>query len=130
MSPLDEVTRSSVERIWQGVVDGSVSREEAHAWAEPWVEGDSGSGDVMTDSGLQHLHGFDLVWVDDDRTITQHGGIGPRVHSAADIERAFTAWQAACDSYDADPVGYVRQVQASALANLLGDLREHGREAE
>ncbi|PPK71144.1 hypothetical protein V5P93_003007 [Actinokineospora auranticolor] len=118
-----EATRSAVAQVWQGVLDGTISRDEAHRWAAPWVEGDSGVEDPMTNSGLQHLHGFDLVWVDDARTTVRHGGGGLPAHTRTDVQQAFAAWRTACDSYDADPAGYLRRVKAAALAALSEESR-------
>ncbi|GAA2998346.1 hypothetical protein [Actinokineospora diospyrosa] len=98
MATPEEPTRDAVARMWRGVLDGTISRDAAHEWAAPWVEGELLVEDVMTDSALQHLHGFDMVWVDEARTIVQHGGAGTPVHSLAHIEITLETWRTNCDS--------------------------------
>jgi hypothetical protein len=61
------------------LLDGTVSRADAHRWASRWVEGDDPDiSDPMVWSALQRLHGFDLVWTDSARTTVRHGGPGAR----------------------------------------------------
>jgi hypothetical protein len=115
MSTPEEATRATVAEMWQAVLDGTVSRADAHRWASRWVEGDDPDvSDPMVWSALQRLHGFDLVWTDPARTTVRHGGSNGYVHTMREIREAFTAWRAACESYDADPAGYVRRMKEAA----------------
>jgi hypothetical protein len=101
--------------MWQAVLDGTVSRSDAHRWASRWVEGDDpDNSDPMVWSALQRLHGFDLVWTDSARTTVRHGGPGTPVHTTGEIQEAFAAWRAACQSYDADPAEYVPRKKEAA----------------
>jgi hypothetical protein len=52
--------RAEVEAKWEAVIDGRLTREEVHDWAEPFVL-DERSDDVMVLAALQQLHGFDLT---------------------------------------------------------------------
>jgi hypothetical protein len=108
----EQATRTTVGEVWQAVIDGTLSRDEAHH-AEDL--------DRMVLSALQRLHGFDLVWTDVARTTVRHGGSEVYVHSAGDLRQALTAWQDDCRSYDADPVGYVRRKKAAARAAAQRD---------
>jgi glutathione S-transferase len=115
MSSPAQATRAAVAEMWQGVVDGTVSRADAHRWAKRWVEGDDPDvSDPMVWSALQRLHGFDLVWTDAARTTVRHGGDGVDVHSMREIQAALVAWRAACERYDADPAEYVRRMKEAA----------------
>jgi len=118
----EQATRTTVGEVWQAVIDGTLSRDEAHRWAARWIEADDAEVlDRMVLSALQRLHGFDLVWVDVARTTVRHGGSEAYVHSASGIRQALTAWQDDCRSYDADPVGYVQRKKAAARAAVQGD---------
>ncbi|MEV0680100.1 hypothetical protein AB0I60_26615 [Actinosynnema sp. NPDC050436] len=113
----EQATRTAVGEVWQAVVDGTLSRVEAHRWAARWIEADDAEAlDRLVLSALQRLHGFDLVWTDGARTTVRHGGSEAYVHSAGEIRQALTAWQDDCRSYDADPVEYVQREKAEARA--------------
>jgi hypothetical protein len=115
MSTPAEATRATVTQMWQAVIDGTVSRDDAHRWAGQWVEGDDTEvGDLMVRSALQRLHGFDLVWTDKAHTKARHGGPGTHIHAVGEIQQTFTAWRAACENYDIDPAGYLRRVRKAA----------------
>lgn len=113
----EEATRATVEAMWRGVIAGEVSREDAHRWAARWVEGDVDADDLMTRSGLQHLHGFDMVWADATQTATRHGGPGTYVHPLDDVVQALDRWRAKCARYDADPEEFHRQVRQAARSD-------------
>lgn len=108
-------TRATVAETWQAVLDGTVSRADAHTWASQWVEGDDPDvSDPMVWSALERLHGFDLVWTDTARTTVRHGGSDAYVHTMWEIQTTFNAWRASCESYDADPAGYIRRKKEAA----------------
>lgn len=122
MTVPEQATRTTVGAVWQAVLDGTVSRDEAHRWAARWIEADDPEvPDRMVWSALQRLHGFDLVWTDVARTTVRHGGSEAYVHSAGDIRQAFATWQDDCRGYDADPVGYVQRKKAAARAAAQRD---------
>jgi hypothetical protein len=52
---------SGIEAKWEAVIDGRLTREAVHDWAEPFVLHERGGADVMVLSALQQLHGFDLT---------------------------------------------------------------------
>lgn len=117
-------SRADVAAVWHALINGEVTREEVHAWTVPWVEGDVTAQDLMTDSALLYLHGFDLTHPLDNPTSMRHGGPGVYVHSEAWISESFRRWRANCSQYDADPVGWVqgrremaRAVEAERRAN-------------
>jgi hypothetical protein len=118
----EQATRTTAEDVWQAVVDGTLSRDEAHAWAARWVEADDPQiNDLMVLSALQRLHGFDLVWTDVARTTVRHGGSAAYVHSSGDIRQALATWRDDCRSYDADPAGYVQRKREAARAAAQRD---------
>ncbi|HEX8868049.1 MAG TPA: hypothetical protein VF821_20485 [Lentzea sp.] len=122
MTVPEQATRTTVAEVWQGVLDGTVSRDEAHSWAARWIEADDPEvPDRMVLSALQRLHGFDLVWVDVERTTVRHGGSAAHVHSLGDIRQAFASWQYDCRSYDDDPVGFIQRKKAEARAAAQRD---------
>lgn len=113
----EHATRTTVAEVWQAVLDGTISREDAHAWAARWVEADDAEiTDRMVFTALQRVHGFDMVWTDAARTTIRHGGSGVPVHSLGDIRQAFVSWQDDCRSYDADPVGHLQRKRQAARA--------------
>jgi hypothetical protein len=121
MSTPERATRDTVAEMWRAVLDGTVSRADAHRWASQWVEGDDPDvSDPMVWSALQRLHGFDLVWTDPERTKVRHGGSDAHVHTMPDIREAFATWRAACARYDADPAEYVRRVKEAARSAGAG----------
>jgi hypothetical protein len=115
MSVPAQATRATVAEMWRAVLDGTVSRADAHRWASRWVEGDDPDvSDPMVWSALQRLHGFDLVWTDAARTTVRHGGSGVHVHTMREIQDALTVWRTACERHDADPAEYVRRMKEAA----------------
>ena len=122
MTVPEQATRTTVEDVWQAVLDGTLSRDVAHDWAARWIEADDPQiNDLMVLSALQRLHGFDLVWVDVERTTVRHGGSAAYVHSLGDIRQAFANWQNDCRGYDADPAGYVQRKREAARAAAQRD---------
>ena len=117
MSTPEQATRATVAQMWRAVLEGTVSRSDAHAWAAQWVDADDPDvRDPMVWSALQRLHGFDLVWTSPAQTTVRHGGPGVDVHPLRDIRSALATWRAACEEYDADPEGYVRRMRERARA--------------
>lgn len=87
--------RDAVAGQWRRVIAGETTREEAHAWARPWVEERDGEvDDPVVRSALLHLHGVDLVRAEPGGTSLRHGGRGTYVHSAEALQEAFDRWQA------------------------------------
>ncbi|WP_157527832.1 hypothetical protein [Nocardia sp. NRRL S-836] len=118
----EQATRTTVADVWQAVLDGTVSREDAHAWAARWVEADDVEvPDRMVWTALQRVHGFDLVWTDVARTTVRHGGSQAYVHSLGDLRQALVTWQDDCRSYDADPAGHLRRKMQAARAAAQRD---------
>ncbi|MYV97394.1 hypothetical protein [Streptomyces sp. SID3343] len=106
-----------MEEQWRGIIDGSVSRESAHDWAARWVEAeDFDPADKRITTGLDYLHGFDLV-------VLEHGGwvhsasgstgvlVKGRDEVAADLEH----WLRENVLYDEDPVEFLARKRARAL---------------
>ncbi len=122
MTVPEQATRTTVADVWRAVLDGTISREDAHGWAARWVEADDPEiSDRMVWSALQRVHGFDLVWTDVARTTVRHGGSQAYVHSLGDIRQALATWLDNCASHDADPVGYARRMKAAARAAAQRD---------
>ncbi|MDN3243041.1 hypothetical protein [Glycomyces tritici] len=86
-------TKAEVEHQWGNLIRGVITREQAHAWAKPWVEECFEQVDPIVENALQSLHGFDLVYTDPDRTWIAHGGPGDYVHDSAWIRESFERWQ-------------------------------------
>ncbi|MFC1411549.1 hypothetical protein ACEZCY_20025 [Streptacidiphilus sp. N1-12] len=130
MSDLDTTSpppgRVEVAVQWCALVQGTVTREAAHAWATPWVEGDGASADFedpLVVTALQHLHGFDLCRAPGRPGVVWHGtsGEGEWCHSPDDIASQLTRWQEKCARYDADPQGWLRMVREQASAFIKGE---------
>ncbi|MCD0446395.1 hypothetical protein LO763_22525 [Glycomyces sp. A-F 0318] len=85
--------RAEVERQWVDLIRGEITREQAHAWAKPWVEEFFEQVDPTIENVLQSLHGFDMVYTDPERTWIAHGGPGVYVHDAAWIRESFERWK-------------------------------------
>ncbi|MEV6244289.1 hypothetical protein [Lentzea sp. NPDC051838] len=111
----EQATRTTVAEMWRAVLDGSLSQDDAHTWAARWIEADDPQiDDLMVLSALQRLHGFDLVWTNEEKTTVRHGGSAAYVHSASDISQAFIQWLDDCRSHDTDPAGYLERKRAAA----------------
>ncbi|WP_143094595.1 hypothetical protein [Streptacidiphilus jiangxiensis] len=113
-------SRAEVARVWRGVIDGSVAREEGHAWAAAWVEGaEFNPDDAAISMGLQYLHGFDLV-------VDEHGGMnhsfsgasGNYVKEDQEVEADLRHWLHETAMYDEDGPGYLARKVAHALEVL------------
>jgi hypothetical protein len=97
--------RSEVDQAWREVIASARSRESAHDWAVPWVEGELAHEycpDAMVRDGLLTLHGFDLWCRDSD---------GLRRYQVDDDEVVvrYQEWIACCAEYDQDPEGWRRR---------------------
>ena len=114
LGPTDPPTRLDVESKWSAVVDGRISREAAHDWAEPLMLADyQTQPDTMVMQALQHLHGFDLSQGDDERLV-HHGPPGTYVRPPEDIAAELEAWRLRCQEHDADPVGWAARQRQTA----------------
>lgn len=110
-------SRIDVAAQWMSVVAGTLTREEAHAWTLPWVEGDdTGVYDPMVLNGLQHLHGLGLKHDPMNPGLVSHGRGPAYVQSDLDVVEALAHWQADCARFDANPVEYVKLARARANA--------------
>jgi hypothetical protein len=108
-------TRSNIESQWRGIIDGTVSRADAHEWAEQFVLAeDSEPTDPMVSAALLSLHGFDLTYMPPDRNIVRHGQPGTHLRSIAEITEEFWRWRHQCAEYDHDPSGYLKRVRNDA----------------
>jgi hypothetical protein len=106
--------RAEVEDVWESLLARRITREDAHDWTVPWVEGVIGEANPMVLGGLEHLHGFDLRYDPERPGVAQHGRGGPYMHSEQDIADALARWRLNCARYDADPVEYVRAARERA----------------
>lgn len=105
--------RARVEAFWRSLLNGTTSREEAHAATVPWMEGSLLVADPMTLGGLQWLHGADQAF-DSDPAVVHHGLPGTYVRTREELRQAFEAWVADCRSYDRDPVAWMAAMRAQA----------------
>lgn len=105
--------RTEVDQVWREVIASARSRESAHDWAFPWVEGDLAHGrapDSMVSNGLLYLHGLDLVMRDGD-------GLRQYQFDDAEVVTRYEAWIARCADYDEDPEGWSqRQMELARRA--------------
>ncbi|MFN8167525.1 MAG: hypothetical protein U0S36_01930 [Candidatus Nanopelagicales bacterium] len=120
--PLAAPDRAQIDAVWSRVADGTLSREEAHAWAEPFVLADTPSEDVMVMSGLQSIHGLDMTERSEDGTLIGHGPPGPYVRTLEEVRDVLDNWRARCLEWDADPVA----AQARNTARTREYLQQHG----
>ncbi|WP_295699423.1 hypothetical protein [Lapillicoccus sp.] len=96
--------RSEVKSAWREVIAGARSRESAHDWAVPWVEGHLAHGpasDLMVSDGLLYLHGLDLLTRDGD-------GLRRYMFEDLEVVARYEDWLARCSGYDQDPEGWSR----------------------
>src|SRR5262245_39319539 len=97
--------RSEVDQAWREVIAGARSRESAHEWAVPWVEGDLAHGrppDLMVSNGLLYLHGLDLL-------IRAGDGLRQYTFDDSEVVGRYQAWLTRCADYDKDPEGWSRR---------------------
>lgn len=107
--PLTPPTRAEVEARWSRLIDGQISRESVHAWAEPFMFASlKTQPDPMTMSAVQSLHGFDLTHSGNPNVIS-HGPPGTYLRSMSVIAQEFEEWQRRCREYDSDPDGWLAQ---------------------
>lgn len=97
--------RAEIESKWTAIIEGRVTREEVHAWAEPLMLGERIS-DLLVASALQSLHGFDLT------TDLEHGPPGNYLRSLDTLVEELDLWRAECVEYDMDPEGWVIRARA------------------
>jgi hypothetical protein len=87
-------TRSDIAEKWRELIEGQLSRQAVHEWAAPWVEEwDHLVEDMGVRQGLLYLHGFDLIYVAQERNIVRHGGVGRHVHDMQHIISKFDEWR-------------------------------------
>ena len=80
MTTEDQPTRAGIEDKWNAIIEGLMTREEVHAWAERQMFRDTPFDDMMVGSALQYLHGFDLCESKSgDTWLLGHGPPG-RIH--------------------------------------------------
>ncbi|MFI6818736.1 hypothetical protein ACIBG7_40505 [Nonomuraea sp. NPDC050328] len=54
-------TQADIEAQFTGLLDGTITREDANRWAARWVNADKpGVDDELVWWGLMHLYGIDL----------------------------------------------------------------------
>lgn len=88
-----------------------------HEWAATWVEHrDDEITDPLVRTGLLHLHGFDMCYVDEDRRRVGHGPGASRVHSDRHIASTLERWLADCSDHDADPIAFMTAARTRARA--------------
>lgn len=127
-------TREEVEQHWLAVLNAHETREQAHAWAIPWVETspDAHCSDLMVGFGLTHLHGFDMTHDPEAPDVVGHGPpTPPRVYaqSLGTLRADFEQWRRHCADYDRDPAGWQRQRMAAARAWAVQERRRPAADA-
>lgn len=105
---------------------GAVSREDVHNWAHPWVMDEEGIiRDLMVRTGMQRLHGFDLVADPEKPGVVRHGGGQEYVWTQSEIENELQSWRASCTLYDSNPRDYREAMRERLRACMDGsDLME------
>ena len=108
---------------WSRLASGMATRGAAHVWAAQWVErGNVQFDDSMVLTGLQYLHGYDMVYDADSGRIVHSGEYGgPFIKSEAEIGDDLERWIANCRIYDADPEGYRAIMRRKALESLMDE---------
>lgn len=76
-----------------------MTRRAAHDWAAVWVEHRWQEVDRVVQSGLQHIHGFDLTHDRDTPNLVRHGSGDVYVHSVDAIVAALVRWEELCASH-------------------------------
>ncbi|MHA6759592.1 hypothetical protein [Streptacidiphilus sp. PAMC 29251] len=113
-------SREKLAEVWRSVIDGSIARESAHAWAAKWVEDiEFNPNDAMITMGLQYLHGFDLM-------VDGHGGSGHSfsgfqgdyVKQDGEVEADLRHWLHESAMYDEDRPRYLARKVAHAFEVL------------
>jgi hypothetical protein len=113
--PLEPPTRSEIDEWWQGIIEGRVTREAAHAWAEPLMFAEySTQPDLMVMSALQSLHGFDMTFDPPDRNVIRHGPPGEYYRTIDEIAADYKRWRSKCEEVDRDPDGWRQRARERA----------------
>jgi hypothetical protein len=107
--------------MWAAIIDGRLSREAVHDWAEPFMLGDR-IDDLMVGTALQYLHGFDLTTESSADRYLAHGPPGRYIRSVSDITEERQRWRACCAKYDADPAEFVR-LERERAQQIVADER-------
>ena len=127
-------TRPTVERVWRAVAAGAKSREDAHDWTVPWVEGEAGHerpGDLMVETGLQHVHGLDMAYCPETPHLIHHGPPGIYVRTLEVVRVDLESWLDACREHDDDPVEFILCRQELARLSIRAERakqRQHSEE--
>lgn len=112
-------TRDEVAAHWVELIQGRLSRAEAHAWASQWVGvAEAEVADLMAENGLLHLHGFSMT--------ATGGSQDDYVHTHSDIVDAYGRWLHDCARFDADPTVFMSEKRAEARAYLERERRSRG----
>lgn len=115
--------RTEVEFRWRSLVEHRATRHELHIWASKWMERcDVELDDPMVLNALQHLHGFDLTYNDDNKKIVWHGSGEFHLYDDEDIKNALDRWRSNCMLYDADPRSYLENAKRQAI-EAVRDIR-------
>jgi hypothetical protein len=101
-------TRDEVRARWHGVLDGSLTREQVHAWTVPWVEGAAPGWplDGPVESAMQTLHGFTMASDPATPHLVHHGPPGVYLKSPAEMRSDLERWEYTCREHDLDPAGW------------------------
>jgi hypothetical protein len=109
---MPDPSREDVERHWRALIDGTLTREEVHAWAVPRVEGGESGHDPLVNAAVQFLHGCDLTTpIGGERRRLRHGPAPgwEYILSMADITARRDRWRAQLEGFDRDPDGWRRE---------------------
>jgi hypothetical protein len=111
--------RDEVERKWQALLQGRLSRDDVATWAAE-MENEPPPNDMMVAVGLQNLANLDLrTWP--DGSSRPEARVGEYMESIERVTEKFEGWKASCIAYDADPNG---SVYFSEDADYSDDFRD------
>lgn len=118
-------TRSCVRKWWSLLASGAAAREDVHSWAAQWVEGGGGKlADTMVLTGLQYLHGYDMIYDSGTVVHASRGYKGAYIKSEEEIGADLERWIRNCRIYDVDPEGYRAMMKREALKALMDEIDE------
>ena len=123
-------SRDDVQRRWQQVIDGEVTREEVHAWADAiLMDEDTVYPDHWVHSALETLHGFDRAHDPETPWLVHHGPPGRYLVGSEQMSDGLATWMANVRASDVDPIAFRRRMQVS-LAQAVWRERWAGASAQ
>jgi hypothetical protein len=108
---MSDVTREELKSLWQSLIDGETTREDAVAWAQLHLSAESWT-DEVTHKGLQLLN---------DRVHERWSTADHRVRER--LLSVYGRWMDDVLSFERDPLAWKRSYALTFLRGLPGPMR-------